>query len=132
MEESAMNDVILITGAVTYQINLDPTVWIFDDRKIEMDKWIPGVEGWGMHLGPFLEKAQPDPKATKVICHQSTGEKVVLSIDQARSAILRFSRDGKPIRPDGPALLYLADGSNSSQPIGYLTRLEVVCEQKTP
>jgi hypothetical protein len=127
-----MNDVILITGAVAYQINLDPTVWIFDDRKAEMGKWFPGVEGWGMQLGPFLENAQPDPKATHVICHQSTGEKVTISMDQARSAILRFSRDGKPIRPDGPALLYLADGSNVDQPIGYLTRLEVVCTEASP
>jgi|SRR5690625_4639647 len=30
--------IIPITGNVTYPITLDPTVWIFDDRKIEFDK----------------------------------------------------------------------------------------------
>jgi len=30
--------IIPIKGNVTYPITLDPTVWIFDDRKIEFDK----------------------------------------------------------------------------------------------
>ncbi|WP_217585715.1 hypothetical protein [Lentibacillus saliphilus] len=29
--------IVPITGNVTYPITLDPTVWIFDDRKIELD-----------------------------------------------------------------------------------------------
>lgn len=29
-----MSDVIVIKGAVTYSITLDPSVWIFDERKI--------------------------------------------------------------------------------------------------
>lgn len=29
--------IVPITGNVTYPITLDPTVWIFDDRKIEFD-----------------------------------------------------------------------------------------------
>lgn len=30
--------IVPIIGNVTYSITLDPTVWIFDDRKIEFDK----------------------------------------------------------------------------------------------
>ncbi|GAB3799995.1 hypothetical protein [Virgibacillus kimchii] len=30
--------IVPITGNVTYPITLDPTVWIFDDRKIEFDQ----------------------------------------------------------------------------------------------
>ncbi|CDQ40245.1 hypothetical protein [Virgibacillus salexigens] len=30
--------IVPITGKVTYPITLDPTVWIFDDRKIEFEK----------------------------------------------------------------------------------------------
>ncbi|WP_404452469.1 hypothetical protein LG329_19095 [Virgibacillus necropolis] len=30
--------IVPIIGNVTYSITLDPTVWIFDDRKIELDK----------------------------------------------------------------------------------------------
>ncbi|QTN01441.1 hypothetical protein ERJ70_08245 [Sediminibacillus dalangtanensis] len=29
--------IVQLTGKVNYQITLDPTVWIFDDRKIEME-----------------------------------------------------------------------------------------------
>jgi hypothetical protein len=45
-------------------------------------------------------------------------------------AVLRFSRDGKAIRPDGPAHLYLRDGRNAANPIHSLRELEV-CVQTT-
>lgn len=35
-----MSDVILIKGAVTYSITLDPSVWIFDERKIDLHSFI--------------------------------------------------------------------------------------------
>ncbi len=31
-----MENIIPITGAVTYKITLDPTVWIFDDRRLDL------------------------------------------------------------------------------------------------
>lgn len=31
-----MSSIIPIKGAVTYQLTLDPTVWIFDDRRIDL------------------------------------------------------------------------------------------------
>lgn len=31
-----MENIIPIKGAVTYKITLDPTVWIFDDRRIDL------------------------------------------------------------------------------------------------
>lgn len=31
-----METIISITGAVQYKLTLDPTVWIFDDRKIDL------------------------------------------------------------------------------------------------
>jgi len=33
---SIMETIIPIKGAVTYQLTLDPTVWIFDDRKLDL------------------------------------------------------------------------------------------------
>lgn len=33
-----MSDVILLSGNIQFKITLDPSVWIFDDRKIEFDK----------------------------------------------------------------------------------------------
>jgi hypothetical protein len=36
MEDCKMADVILFKGAVTYPITIDPSVWIFDNRKIDL------------------------------------------------------------------------------------------------
>lgn len=33
-----MSDIIQFSGNIQYKITLDPTVWIFDDRKLELDK----------------------------------------------------------------------------------------------
>jgi hypothetical protein len=120
-----MNDVILITGNVAFQINLDPTIWIFDDRRFDMQERF-GVNGLGMELAPFLEHAQPKPDAAKVVIHQQDGSKTVVPLEMARKAVLQFARNGKPIRPNGPALFYFGDGSNKENPIGSITRLEVV------
>lgn len=121
-----MNEVILISGAVEYQINLDPTVWIFDERKISLSEHFPGIEDWGMYLAPFLEHAKPKKEATHVIVFQASGQQTTLTLEQAKQAILRFTREGKPIRPDGPALLYLGDGSNAQSPLGSLTQFKVI------
>ncbi|MFJ8066248.1 peptidyl-prolyl cis-trans isomerase [Psychrobacillus sp. NPDC096426] len=37
-----MEFIIPIKGAVTFNITLDPTVWIFDDRKIDLDDFFSG------------------------------------------------------------------------------------------
>jgi len=38
-----MSDIIQLTGDIQYKITLDPSVWIFDDRKIEFDKAFDAV-----------------------------------------------------------------------------------------
>ncbi|WP_144509403.1 peptidyl-prolyl cis-trans isomerase [Bacillus sp. FJAT-22090] len=37
-----MELIIPIKGAVKFNITLDPTVWIFDDRKIDLDEFFSG------------------------------------------------------------------------------------------
>ncbi|MGN7468746.1 hypothetical protein [Brevibacillus sp. SAFN-007a] len=34
-----MSDVIVFKGAVTYPITLDPTVWVFDERKFDLNTY---------------------------------------------------------------------------------------------
>lgn len=121
-----MNSIILVTGKVKFRITLDPSIWILDDRKFPLGDRIPGTEGLAVELGPFLNNAEPDPAATHVICHRSQGETVTLTMEEARTALMCFAKENKPIREGGPALLYLADGSNKEQPIDFLTQLEVV------
>lgn len=119
-----MNEVIIINGNVTYHINLDPSIWIFDDRRFDMQARFPGVDGLGMELAPFLEHAQPAADASRMVIHRREGSPVLVSMEQARSAVLQFAREGKPIRPDGPALLYLPE-SDPNQPISHIKRLEI-------
>ncbi|MDR6225313.1 hypothetical protein [Desmospora profundinema] len=120
-----MNDVIMITGKVAYQINVDPSIWIFDDRRFDMQDRFPGVDGLGMELAPFLEHARPEEDASRMVIHRREGNPVLLSLEQARSAVLQFAREGKPIRPDGPALLYLTDGGDPTRPISHIERMEI-------
>lgn len=121
-----MSAVILITGKVKFRINLDPTIWIFDKRRFSLSDRFDGVEGLAMELKPFFENAEPEKDVTQVICHRSQGEPVTLSYEEASSAYLCFAKDNKPIRDGGPALLYLADGSNKDQPLSHLTEFELI------
>ena len=34
-----MENIILLSGKVKYSITLDPTVWIFDDRKVDLSTY---------------------------------------------------------------------------------------------
>lgn len=38
-----MSDVILIKGAVTYPITIDPSVWVFDERKFDLQEYDPNA-----------------------------------------------------------------------------------------
>lgn len=39
-----MEIIIPIKGAVTYNLTLDPSVWIFDDRKLDLTKYFTNVK----------------------------------------------------------------------------------------
>ena len=41
-EEILLELIIPVKGAVKFNITLDPTVWIFDDRKIDLDDFFAG------------------------------------------------------------------------------------------
>jgi hypothetical protein len=147
-----MSDVIVFKGAVQFPITLDPSVWIFDEQKVDLrtytgeeanggekssdylmgtgaqwDKELregaslpserrslveerKALQGdYGMRLARFIENAKPLPEATHIRIHRSTGEPVVMPIEQAKRAILQFSKDGKPIRENGPVYFYLPE-----------------------
>lgn len=145
-----MADIIMVTGAVTHRITIDPSVWIFDERKIDLAQFtgdederlddvptylkgtgaqwdkelkegsLPPSESrslieerkallgdYAMRLGWFLDNAQPDPTAVTLKLHREHGEPITFPLEEARRAILQFSKDGKPIRENGPVLFYL-------------------------
>lgn len=156
-----METIILITGETKYSITLDPGVWIFDDRKIdlttyfsrqqeekdELEAYTKSVskhwdreitEGavfpptlksekkfekeriltgtFGIPFKPFLENAEPNSTAAKVII-KTAAEDLEVPLDIAKEFILGFSNNGKPLSEDGPIHVYFGDGSNKQNPI---------------
>jgi hypothetical protein len=156
-----MENIIVFKGNVKYQITLDPGVWIFDDRRVdltmyfmqenirknELEEYTKAVskhwdreimEGavfpptlktekkfekekvltgtFGIPFKPFLMNAEPEEKAEIVVIESEDGE-TRLTLSEAEELILGFSKDGKPLKEDGPIHVYLGDGSNQNSPI---------------
>lgn len=156
-----MENIIAFKGNVKYQITLDPGVWIFDDRRVdlttyfmqenirknELEEYTKAVskhwdreiiEGavfpptlktekkfekekvltgtFGIPFKPFLMNAEPEENAEIVVIESEDGE-TRLTLSEAKELILGFSKDGKPLKEDGPVHAYLGDGSNQNSPI---------------
>jgi hypothetical protein len=121
-----MHNIILLTGNVKFKITLDPTIWIFDDRRFELSDRLEGAEGLAMEIEPYIHNTEPDEDTTSAICHLHNGEKISISLATLLSSYLCFAIDGKPIKEGGPALLYFADGSNKDNPIKAIKEIEMV------
>jgi len=156
-----MNSIILLKGKVDYQITLDPGVWIFDDRKIdlttyfqqeqeeqnELEEYTKAVskhwereirEGaifpptlkterkyekqkvltgtFGIPFKPFLLNAEIQDDATEVKFITEERE-ITVPLSKATNLIFGFSKEGKPLKEDGPIHVYYGDGSNVENPI---------------
>ncbi|QUE85760.1 MULTISPECIES: hypothetical protein [Exiguobacterium] len=129
-----------LDGAVRHALTIDPTVWIFDERKrnvealdseLESDQdayyakmgkaWDEGLtqgaridhnkpmsradkdaalrDSFAMPFAPFLQNAEPLTTATHVSFYGETT--LTLSLAEARTVYLQFSKDGK-VLTDGP------------------------------
>ncbi|WP_026584259.1 hypothetical protein [Bacillus sp. J33] len=156
-----MENIISFKGKVKFKIALDPGVWIFDDRRVDLNTYFnleskssneleeytkevskhwdrEIMEGavfpptlktekkfekekvltgtFGIPFKPFLLNAEPDETAESLIIESEDGE-VKLSLSQAEDLILGFSKDGKPLKEDGPIHVFMGDGSNKDNPI---------------
>ncbi|WP_152658354.1 hypothetical protein [Oceanobacillus sp. CFH 90083] len=146
--------IVMIKGNVGYPITLDPTVWIFDDRKMELEKAfiekkeeetnhsvfhkppvnrsISKMEGeaylknsYVIPLHDFLNHSEPQADAGEVEFVRSNGKNEKISLEDAKNGYLLFSLEGKPLREDGPVHFYYKDGSNQDNPIKYITEIHV-------
>ncbi|WP_100330789.1 molybdopterin-binding protein [Bacillus xiapuensis] len=152
-----MNNIIPIKGKVKFPVTLDPSVWIFDDRRIDLhtyfdmndadpqeneeeytkkiskywDKEIregavspPTIKSekkyekekvltgsFGVPFEPFLKNAEPLEDAAQLIAETKDGD-MQWPIAEAGNIILAFSKDGKPLREDGPVHILFKDGTN--------------------
>ncbi|SFX44944.1 hypothetical protein SAMN04487866_10844 [Thermoactinomyces sp. DSM 45891] len=115
--------IIQIKGDTNFTINIDPGVWIFDERRFTIEP-----SSLGMALRPFLINAEPKEGAHTALIHRRDGEKICLSYEEILHSYLCFAIDGKPLgeKQGGPALLYLRDQDHKSQPIDSIQTIEIV------
>lgn len=120
-----MDSIVMIEGNVKYKITLDPSVWIFDDRKIDLKQYFQNEQlenQLGITFKPFIENASPDEDVTVMMIETSLGEIVEVLINEAYDSILCFAKNGKPLKEDGPLYFYWGDGSNINEPITNIRR----------
>ncbi|OQR57828.1 peptidyl-prolyl cis-trans isomerase [Bacillus sp. CDB3] len=165
-----MSEILFINGKVRFPITIDPTVWIFDDRKLDLTTYFDETreesseletylkhtsEHWdreirdgaafppiqqsvkkykkeqlingtfGIPLQPFLKNAEILEGATQVEI-ETTDNLITLPLETANQAILGFSKEGKPLREDGPVHLYFHDGSNRQNPIRNIRKFTII------
>ncbi|PES74154.1 hypothetical protein CN327_04320 [Bacillus cereus] len=165
-----MSEILFINGKVRFPITIDPTVWIFDDRKLDLTTYFDEAreesseletylkhtsEHWdreirdgaafppiqqsvkkykkeqlingtfGIPLQPFLKNAEILEGATQVEI-ETTDNSITLPLETANQAILGFSKEGKPLREDGPVHLYFHDGSNRQNPIRNIRKFTII------
>lgn len=166
-----MTEILTISGKVKFKITLDPGVWIFDDRKVELDKYFSkqkevveeenmedytenfsknwereiregaispptlksertflkekSITGtYGIPFEPFLNNAEVEDDAQYLMIETKEKE-YKLPLSEGKKLVLGFSKDGKPLREDGPVHCYFGDGSNFNNPIKNVTGFRV-------
>lgn len=162
-----MEMILPIKGKVKFPITLDAGVWIFDDRKIDLNTYFtegaddekeeeftvaskhwdrvikegnvspPTLKSerqfqktklltgtFGIILKPFLENAEPDEDATTLVIETKSGD-ISVPLDEAYDFILAFSKDGKPLKEDGPVHVLYPDGSNRDRAIKFVRGFRV-------
>ncbi|KFM98947.1 peptidyl-prolyl cis-trans isomerase [Bacillus clarus] len=165
-----MSEILFINGKVRFPITIDPSVWIFDDRKVDLTTFFdetreesseletylkqtsahwdreirdgaafPPIQQsvkkykkeqlvtgtFGIPLHPFLNNAEIIDDAIQVEI-ETLDETFTLPLETAQKAILGFSKDGKPLREDGPVHLYFHDGSNRNNPIRNIRKFTII------
>lgn len=143
-------EIVMIRGNVKFPITLDPSVWIFDKAKIDLDEFFATgeaaitksdaksdqrmtkkerdevlVKSFAMAIAPYIERSEPSEEAKSIRIHHSN--KVTdVPFEKGIAMVAAFSNQGKPLRHDGPIHLYFADRTNQQEPFLNVTTIEVV------
>ncbi|NSL50737.1 peptidyl-prolyl cis-trans isomerase [Calidifontibacillus erzurumensis] len=123
-----MENIVLIQGNVKFRLTIDPSVWIFDDRKFDLGQYFNDEslkDHLGMEFKPFFNNAEPLENASSVIVETSSDKTIEVPIEKIQNSILCFAINGKPLKEDGPIYLYYRDGSNLNDPIKEIRKFIV-------
>jgi hypothetical protein len=84
------------------------------EKKYEKEKILNGT--FAIPLNPFLTNAEPLENATSLVIETDSDE-YRMDLAQADQLLIGFSKEGKPLRENGPVHIYYKDGSNRENPI---------------
>ncbi|WP_226674375.1 peptidyl-prolyl cis-trans isomerase [Rossellomorea aquimaris] len=84
------------------------------EKKYEKEKILNGT--FAIPLSPFLKNAEPHPAASSIVIETINGDHT-LDLIQADQLLIGFSKEGKPLRENGPVHIFYMDGSNRENPI---------------
>ncbi|MCA1053370.1 peptidyl-prolyl cis-trans isomerase [Rossellomorea aquimaris] len=87
------------------------------EKKYEKEKVLTG--SFAIPFSPFLKNAEPLESASKIVVETETGE-YSYGLHEANDWLLGFSKDGKPLKEDGPIHIIFKDGSNKEDPIKHV------------
>ena len=142
--------IVLLKGNVNYDITLDPSVWIFDNRKQALEHYLKNTVGqtdsdfkvinpfqrrgsdtcqpttsetgsYVMPLNHFLERAEPIDQAKNAQLLMIDGTALaVLPLKDLQNSVLLFSINGRQIKEDGPVHLYNKPDATPIKGIGQI------------
>ncbi|OXS63392.1 hypothetical protein B0G93_103221 [Bacillus sp. V-88] len=84
------------------------------EKRYEKEKILNGT--FAIPFAPFLKNAEPLPEGVSIVIETENGDHT-LEINEADGLLIGFSKEGKPLRENGPVHVYFTDGSNRDNPI---------------
>jgi hypothetical protein len=84
------------------------------EKKYEKEKILTGT--FAMPFAPFLKHAEPHADASRIVIETASGD-LHVPVEEAEEMLMAFSKDGKPLKEDGPVHILFKDGSNKGDPI---------------
>lgn len=84
------------------------------EKKYEKEKILNG--SFAIPFKPFLTNAEPLENAASLVIETETDD-YRMDLAQADQILIGFSKDGKPLKENGPVHIYYKDGSNRETPI---------------
>jgi len=84
------------------------------EKKYEKEKILNG--SFAIPFAPFLTNAEPLENAASLVIETETDEHR-MDLSHADQLLIGFSKDGKPLKENGPVHIYYKDGSNRESPI---------------
>ena len=134
-----MEFILPLNGKTKFSLTLDPTVWIFDDRKVDLttyfaearnaededEKYLDAV---GKHWSREIMEGAVYPPTLKTERKFDRKGMQTGTFGMVLAPFIKNAEpadEGKPLKDGGPVHVLLADGSNVDNPITHVTAIRI-------